>query len=154
MHQLVHAEDEPRLPVIRELFREYAESLDIDLALQGFEEELATLPGRYIRPKGAILLATCEERPAGCVAFRPLSVEICEMKRLFVRPAFRGRGLGRVLADAIIAEARKSGYQRMVLDTLESMQAARALYAALGFEATEPYGHHPYAGTQYLGMNL
>jgi len=154
MHNVLDAHGASHLQVVRDLFYEYAASLNINLAEQGFDDELATLPGRYAPPRGAILLATCEETPAGCVALRPIAVEICEMKRLYVRPAYRGTGLGRVLAEAIISRGRQIGYRRMVLDTLESMQAARELYASLGFKPTEPYGHHPYPGTQYLGLTL
>jgi len=154
MIKLVAAHAEPALSEIAPLFREYAAGLNIDLTQQGLEEELATLPGRYEPPGGAILLATCDNQPAGCVALRPVEPQTCEMKRLYVRPAFRGRGAGRALAEAIVGEARRAGYRRMLLDTLESMQAARKLYASLGFRPTTPYGYHPYPGTQYLGMDI
>lgn len=152
--EIVSGHAEPALDAARGLFREYAAGLSIDLAEQGFDAELASLPGAYAPPRGAILLATCDGHAAGCVALRPIDVKTCEMKRLFVKPAFRGRGLGRELAGAIIAHARRAGYGRMLLDTLESMHAARGLYASLGFTPTEPYGHHPYPGTQYLGLTL
>ncbi len=154
MIKLVAAHAEPALAQIAPLFREYAAGLNIDLSQQGFEEELATLPGRYGPPSGAILLATCDNRTAGCVALRLIESQTCEMKRLYVRPEFRGRGVGRALAVAIVAEARRAGYRRMLLDTLESMQAARGLYASLGFRPTAPYGYHPYPGTQYLGIDI
>ncbi len=154
MIELVAAHAGPALAEIAPLFREYAAGLNIDLTQQGFEEELATLPGRYRPPGGAILLATCDNRPAGCVALRPIEPQTCEMKRLYVRPEFRGGGVGRALTEAIVAQARRAGYRRMLLDTLESMQAARGLYATLGFRPTAPYGHHPYPGTQYLGMDI
>ncbi len=152
--KIAAAHVEPALAAVRALFRAYAAGLAIDLAEQGFAAELDSLPGLYAPPRGALLLATCDDQPAGCVALRPIDVKSCEMKRLFVKPERRGFGLGRALAEAIISNARRIGYQRMVLDTLESMHAARRLYASLGFTPTEPYGHHPYPGTQYLGLNL
>ena len=139
----------------RELFVEYGESLGFSLCFQGFDEELATLPGRYAPPGGVILLAKEREGVAGCVALRPVEPQgRCEMKRLFVRPAFRGRGIGRALAERVIAHARSAGHREMVLDTLASMTPAIALYRSLAFVDVEPYGFNPLPDAVYLGLRL
>ncbi|MFZ0966725.1 MAG: GNAT family N-acetyltransferase [Candidatus Acidiferrales bacterium] len=140
--------------VARELIREYGVSLGIDLGFQGFEAELKGLPGDYAPPGGALLLAFDGEECAGCVAIRCLADGICEMKRLYVRPRWRGLGLGRLLIDAALAEARRAGYRAIRLDTLPSMTAARAIYEALGFRAIPPYYPSPIAGTAFLELDL
>ncbi len=152
----------PSLPAefdaARELFREYADALGVDLCFQNFDAELATLPGDYIEPGGALLLAWCDGALAGCGALRPLpecdEPNACEMKRLYVRRAFRRFGLGRLLAENLIDRARGAGYSAMLLDTLDDMEAARELYASLGFEEVAPYYYNPIPGAHYLRVAL
>lgn len=139
----------------RELFEEYAAWLGVDLCFQGFEEELRDLPGRYSPPDGRLLLAIDGEHVAGCVALRRIGPDTCEMKRLYVRPAFRGSGLGRELVTAIIEEARIIGYKKMRLDTLPRvMEQAVKVYRSFGFEETEPYYSSPVDGTAYMELAL
>jgi ribosomal protein S18 acetylase RimI-like enzyme len=138
----------------RSLLDEYQAALGVDLGFQDFENELASLPGQYAPPDGRLLLASADGAVAGCVALRPLHDGACEMKRLFVRPAFRAHGVGRMLAERVIAEARVIGYQRMCLDTLPSMGRAQQLYELLGFREIAPYRHNPIAGTKYLALDL
>lgn len=138
----------------RKLFRAYADALAIDLCFQNFESELRTLPGEYSAPRGALLLATFADQFAGCCAMRPLDrvdyPNACEMKRLFVHPEFRGRRVGRLLAEAIMDQARLAGYSCILLDTLDDMESARALYQELGFSEIPPYYYNPIAGAHYL----
>ena len=151
---IVHADDDERIAAARELILEYAGALGIDLGFQSFERELAELPGDYAAPTGRLLLARDGGVWAGSVALRRIDADICEMKRLYVRPSHRGSGLGRTLAEAIISEARAIGYRTMRLDTLPTMEAAVALYAALGFHDVEPYYASPLAGTRFLELEL
>jgi putative acetyltransferase len=146
------------LSLTREIFREYANSLKVDLCFQGFEEELIGLPGDYAEPRGALLLAWVNGSVAGCCALRPLDssdyTNAAEMKRLYVRPAFRGLRLGRQLAEGILDAARSAGYSCVLLDTLDDMESARALYEDLGFEEIPPYYHNPHAGAHYLKVDI
>ncbi|HEV2729549.1 MAG TPA: GNAT family N-acetyltransferase [Terriglobales bacterium] len=139
----------------RELFLEYANSLGFSLCFQNFDKELAELPGDYEPPDGRLLLALYEEELAGCVALHKLDGEICEMKRLYLRPKFRGKGLGRALAEEVISEARQIGYKRMRLDTVEPvMKDAVAMYRRLGFREITPYRPNPMHGTLYMELEL
>lgn len=139
---------------VREMFREYAASLEVDLEFQDFERELAGLPGDYSPPDGRLLLSFSDGALSGCVALRRLLPEVCEMKRLYARPASRGQGLGRALAQAVLAEARAIGYSKMRLDTLPSMGAAIALYRSLGFTEIAPYRVNPVPGALFLELDL
>lgn len=138
----------------RALFEEYQRSLGFSLCFQNFDAELAGLPGAYAPPEGRLLLAFAGGEPAGCIALRKIGEEICEMKRLWVRPAFRGTGLGRRLVVTILEEARTAGYRRVRLDTLPSMAAAQSLYLSLGFTDIAPYNDHPIEGTRFLEAPL
>lgn len=155
---LLHAATPEDLEATRLLFSEYADSLGINLEFQDFERELSTLPGDYAPPRGTLLLAWVDGAPAGCCALRPLDTSdysnAAEMKRLYVRKAFRGFGLGRELAAATLDAARQYGYDHVLLDTLDAMEAARALYAELGFEEIPPYYHNPIAGAHYLKAEI
>ena len=146
------------LDTARALFTEYAAGLQHDLCFQGFDSELRDLPGDYAAPRGSLLLARCEGQWAGCCALRPLDssdyANACEMKRLYVRQAFRGLGIGRALAEAILDMARQAGYSCVLLDTLDDMESARAMYVDLGFEEIPPYYHTPLAGAHYLRVEL
>jgi ribosomal protein S18 acetylase RimI-like enzyme len=139
---------------VRELFVEYQSSLGVDLCFQGFAEELASLPGNYARPAGRLLLATNGASILGVVGLRPLRGADCEMKRLYVRPAGRGLGVGRLLTTTLIDEARLAGYQRMLLDTLPGMTEAQRIYRSMGFREIAPYCENPIAGTLYMAFDL
>ena len=138
----------------RALITQYVDALGVDLSFQGIESELDRLPGEYRPPRGRLLLALRAEDPAGCVALRPHSHDVCEMKRLFVRREHRGHGLGRLLATRLIDEGIRVGYRRMLLDTLPSMEAATALYTELGFRDIPPYRPNPVPGARFLALTL
>jgi putative acetyltransferase len=157
-YQLGAPVDSTEMEGVRTLFLEYACSLGIDLCFQNFEQELRTLPGEYSAPRGALLLAMADGQFAGCCAMRPLDgvdyTNACEMKRLYVRPEYRGLRLGRMLAEGILDAARIAGYDSILLDTLDDMESARALYQELGFEDIPPYYYNPIAGAHYLKADL
>ncbi|HKV81484.1 MAG TPA: GNAT family N-acetyltransferase [Candidatus Sulfotelmatobacter sp.] len=149
------AESPQQIAQARELFLEYGQSLGFSLCFQNFDKELADLPGDYAPPDGRLLLAEFEGQIAGCVALHKLEAVICEMKRLYLRAEFRGKGLGRAMADRIIAEARTMGYQRMRLDTVEPvMKDAVAMYRRIGFREIAPYCKNPMAGVLYMELQL
>jgi len=152
--QIIPAHSDEQMAAVRQLFVEYARSLNISLCFQGFEQELAELPGRYAPPSGRLLLALEGEVVAGCVALRKIDDVICEMKRLFVRPAFRRRGAGRLLVAAALEAARECGYRLMRLDTLGSMTEARALYETFGFVRIAPYYENPSVETVFMELNM
>ena len=144
-----------QLEAVRALLLDYAQSLGFSLCFQGFDEELRTLPGMYAPPRGRLLLAMEGDAPAGCVGLHEWDAQIAEMKRLYVRPAFRGRGLGRILTDAALADARALGYRSIRLDTIPTlMQPAIALYRELGFREIPPYRDNPIPGALYLELHL
>lgn len=140
--------------VARGLIEEYATSLGFDLGFQDFRGELASFPGSYAPPGGCVLLGEVGGNVCGCVALRPLAQGVCEMKRLYVRPACRGRGVGRALAEAVISQARRRGYSTMRLDTLSSMAEANALYQSLGFREAAPYRYNPIEGARFFALDL
>jgi len=146
--------DRASVAIVARMFHQYADSLGFPLDFQGFQREIATLPGEYAPPKGALLLASVGTRPAGCVGLRPIDLEIAEMKRLFVRNEFRGRGVGRLLVDRILREARRIGYRRIRLDTVPSMTEAIHLYRACGFREIAPYRFNPIPGALYFELAL
>ncbi len=150
----IFATDAHNLAVVRELFNEYAAALGVDLCFQGFGQELSGLPGAYCPPAGGLWLATVEGQPAGCAALRPLGEGVGEMKRLYVRPAFRGHHLGRLLAETTLARAREAGHRRVRLDTMPTMGAAIKLYRTLGFREIEPYRHNPVPGALFMELEL
>ncbi len=155
MHiKIIRADKCAHIEAIRGLFREYEEFLGIDLCFQAFEQELAGLPGRYAPPEGALFLALDGERAAGCVALRKLADGVCEMKRLYVREQYRGRGLGKALAKKVVAEGCHLGYGLMRLDTLERLAEAIRLYESLGFATTAPYYDNPLDGVRYMELKL
>lgn len=154
MHTLVHLSAPEEMPLVRRLFEEYAASLDIDLCFQNFDLELDTLPGAYAPPDGTIVVAYADGEPAGCAALRKIGDGVCEMKRLYVRPEHRGEGIGRSLAEEIVARARGIGYATMRLDTLESMTEANALYRSIGFKKCAPYCYNPCEHPVYMELPL
>lgn len=155
---LVVARTLAQMDEARAIFRDYAASLPVSLDFQHFDDELASLPGAYAEPDGLLLLAMVNGAVAGCVALRALSgvdeADACEMKRLFVRPAYRGLGLGRILAQALVAHAREAGHSAMYLDTLDDMEVARELYASIGFVEVPPFYFNPLPGAHYLRIDL
>ena len=156
--QLITPASPQELDTVRAIFQEYADSLGVDLCFQQFDEELATLPGEYAPPRGALFLASVDGEVAGCCALRPLDTadypNAAEMKRLYVRKPFRNFGLGRQLAEATLDAAREAGYATVLLDTLDEMETARALYEELGFQEIPPYYHNPIPGAHYLKATL
>ena len=151
---IIPATSADQIATARQLFKEYEASLGIELTFQGFAREVAALPGAYAPPAGRLFLATDGLEPGGCVALRSLGAGLCEMKRLYVRPAARGARLGRRLAETVIGEARAIGYTRMRLDTLPSMKEAFALYQTLGFREIAPYYDNPIVGTRFMELDL
>ena len=154
MIRIIHATTKDHYQSAHELFIQYAESLGFDLEFQGFSRELAGLPGDYASPAGCILLAEVGGGFTGCVALRPLQDKICEMKRLYVIPEYQGRGIGGAVANSVISEARKKGYQKMRLDTIESMKAAQTLYCSLGFKTIEAYCYNPLDNPSFMELDL
>lgn len=151
---IAEALDRDAVQACRQLFAEYQQGLGVSLCFQGFDRELAALPGDYARPRGRLLLARISGEPAGCVALRPLAEGAGEMKRLYVRDAFRGMGLGRALTECVIDEARALGYRTLKLDTLPTLKRALALYAELGFVDTPAYNDNPVEGVRFLALDL
>ena len=154
MLQITEVKTPEHVETARKLFKEYADSLGFDISFQNFEKELAELPGDYSPPEGRLYLAFERARPAGCIALRKISDSDCEMKRFYVCPLFRGKGVGKRLAAAVIGEARQMGYKRMLLDTVPSMKRAIVLYRALGFKPIPPYRHNPVAGASFMELIL
>lgn len=154
MLKIYTVEKQDDVEIIKRLFSEYAASLGFDLEFQNFEQELANLPGDYAPPTGCLLLARYEGNAAGCVALRKLSDDICEGKRLYVKPEFRGLGIGRKLAERIIAEAKRLGYSSLRGDTIPSMRPAQGLYASLKFKDIEPYCYNPLEGARFIELKL
>lgn len=149
-----NAETATEIQAVRRLFREYESYLNVDLCFQDFENELTNLPGVYVPPDGALLIAVQKAHVVGCVAVRRMDDSTCEMKRLYVIPETRGSGLGRQLAEVIIQRARDLGYRRMVLDTLDRLKEAMGLYESLGFRRTAPYYDNPLPGVVYWELTL
>jgi ribosomal protein S18 acetylase RimI-like enzyme len=153
MLKILDAQAGENLESVRKLFEEYSSSLNFDLRFQNFDKELSNLPGEYA-PPGCLLLAMYKNEAAGCVALRRIDKTICEMKRLYVRPQFQRKGIGRALAEAVIERAKKAGYKQMRLDTVPTMDAARDLYESLGFEEIEAYRYNPLKGAVFMELSL
>lgn len=154
MLKIINAETKEEISLIRELFLEYAKSLHFDLCFQSFDEELANLPGAYAPPSGVLFIAYWNNEAAGCIALRKLENKICEMKRLYVKKNFRGKNIGKVLTDELIAKAVQLGYEKMRLDTVPSMQTAQKLYRELGFYEIPPYRENPVEGAICMELDL
>lgn len=154
MLKIFPAQTDEDFNTAKELFVEYADSLGFDLSFQGFEEELANLPGNYFHPDGCLLLAAYKGQPVGCVGLRKLSDGVCEMKRLYVKKQFRRLGIGRALVEAVIDKARKIGYNYMRLDTVPSMEVARALYISVGFKKISAYRYNPIQDAAFMELKL
>src|SRR4051812_279978 len=155
MTEIIQVQTVTEIGAVRDLFVEYAQSLGFSLCFQGFDHELSHLPGDYAPPRGRLLLALVDGQPAGCAGLHPLTGDICEIKRLYVKPEFRGQQLGKRLAEEIIAAAKKIGYNRMRLDTVEDrMKTAVKMYCEMGFVEIEPYRENPMPSTLYLELNL
>ncbi len=154
MVEIIQATTTEHLATICELFAEYVESLGFDLSFQNIEEEVANLPGEYAPPEGRLFLALLDGQPAGCVALRQLSSAICEMKRMWVRPQFRGKKIGHALAERVVNDARQIGYRKMVLDTIDTMAEAMAIYRSLGFKSVQPYYYNPIDGATFFEKDL
>jgi putative acetyltransferase len=151
---IIQAVTKQHIKAIKDLFLEYAKSLDFELCFQGFDKELDELPGKYSPPEGRLLLAEYKHMYAGCIALRKIGEGICEMKRLYVKPEFRGLHLGRKLADKLIEEAESIGYKKMRLDTVPAMQTAQKLYTSIGFYEIKPYRHNPVPGAVFMEILL
>ena len=151
---IIQVQNSRHLAAVRSLFEAYAASLDFDLDFQNFKDELKELPGEYTPPKGCILMAIVGKDPAGCVALRQISNDICEMKRLYIKPRHRKKGIGRRLAETVIENACGIGYKRMRLDTVPTMKAARVLYASLGFKKIAAYRFNPIDGAAFMELDL
>jgi len=154
MYQIIEVTKTEDIQTVRELFDEYADTIGIDLTFQNFEQELLHIADIYTPPEGALILAKQEGIPAGCVGLRKIDTHRCEMKRLYVRPTSRGKGLGNALCRKIISKGRQLGYREMLLDTLSTMNDAQALYRLHGFKETEPYYHNPLPAAQYFLLTL
>lgn len=152
--QVVDGTHPDRIPTVRSLFEEYAQSLGFDLDFQDFRTELDNLPGEYVPPHGCIILALVDNAVAGCIALRNIDDTTCEMKRLYVRSSYRGLGLGKKLARELIEQARNAGYRRMLLDTVPWMVEAIGLYTSLGFTEIPPYRINPIPGAKYMALEL
>ncbi|MCC0657509.1 GNAT family N-acetyltransferase [Clostridioides sp. ES-S-0123-01] len=152
--KFVEANDLENLENVKILFTEYSNSLNIDLCFQDFNNELKTLPGKYKKPSGSLILAFVDENLAGCVALKKLENDVCELKRLYVRDKFRGLKIGKILLEEIVKEAKKIGYTYMRLDTLPSMKSAQGLYEKIGFYDINPYTYNPIEGARYMELKL